>query len=69
MSKLSFRGKILLMLATALVALLFMAVSSLLQQRSQIIESRRELLTTAVQSAHSPKGGQGRFARVPLWWT
>ena len=41
------------MLATALVALLFMAVSSLLQQRSQIIESRRELLTTAVQSAHS----------------
>ena len=53
MSKLSFRGKFLLMLATALVALLFMAVSSLLQQRSQIIESRRELLTTAVQSAHS----------------
>ena len=53
MSKLSFRSKILLMLATALVALLFMAVSSLLQQRSQIIESRRELLTTAVQSAHS----------------
>ncbi len=36
------------MLATALMALLFMAVSSLLQQRSQIIESRRELLTTAV---------------------
>ena len=53
MSKLSFRGKILLMLATALVALLFMAVSALLQQRSQIIESRRELLSTAVQSAHS----------------
>ena len=53
MSKLSFRSKILLMLATALVALLFMAVSALLQQRSQIIESRRELLTTAVQSAHS----------------
>ena len=53
MNTLSFRGKILLMLATALVALLFMAVSSLLQQRSQIIESRRELLTTAVQSAHS----------------
>ncbi|EHL23926.1 Cache sensor-containing methyl-accepting chemotaxis sensory transducer [Acidovorax sp. NO-1] len=53
MNTLSFRSKILLMLATALVALLFMAVSSLLQQRSQIIESRRELLTTAVQSAHS----------------
>ena len=53
MNTLSFRGKILLMLATALVALLFMAVSSLLRQRSQIIESRRELLTTAVQSAHS----------------
>ena len=53
MNALSFRGKILLMLATALVALLFMAVSSLMQQRSQIIESRSELLTTAVQSAHS----------------
>ncbi len=53
MNTLSFRSKILLMLATALVALLFMAVSSLLQQRSQIIESRSELLTTAVQSAHS----------------
>jgi methyl-accepting chemotaxis protein len=53
MSKLSFRSKILLMLATALVALLFMAISSLQQQRSQIIESRRELLTTAVQSAYS----------------
>ncbi len=53
MNNLSFRAKILLMLATALIALLFMAVSSLLQQRSQIIESRQELLTTAVQSAHS----------------
>jgi methyl-accepting chemotaxis protein len=53
MNKISFRGKILLMLASALVALLFMAITSLLQQRSQIIESRRELLTTAVQSAHS----------------
>ncbi len=53
MNKLSFRNKILVMLATALLALLFMAVSSLLQQRAQIFESRRELLTTAVQSAHS----------------
>ena len=45
------------MLASALVALLFMAISSLVQQRSQIIESRRELLTTAVQSAHSIVAG------------
>jgi len=57
MNKISFRGKILLMLASALVALLFMAISSLVQQRSQIIESRRELLTTAVQSAHSIVAG------------
>ncbi|MCE1190933.1 MAG: methyl-accepting chemotaxis protein, partial [Acidovorax sp.] len=53
MSQLSFRSRVLLMLATAMGALLFMAVSSLLQQRTQIVESRRELLTTAVQSAHS----------------
>jgi methyl-accepting chemotaxis protein len=53
MNKLSFKGKILLMLASALAALLLMAIISLLQQRSQIVESRRELLTTAVQSAHS----------------
>nr|WP_296017725.1 methyl-accepting chemotaxis protein [uncultured Acidovorax sp.] len=53
MNKLSFKGKILLMLASALAALVLMAIISLLQQRSQIVESRRELLTTAVQSAHS----------------
>ena len=53
MNKLSFKSKILLMLASALAALVLMAIISLLQQRGQIIESRRELLTTAVQSAHS----------------
>eukprot|EP01030_Chromulinospumella_sphaerica_P020490 gene20490-20405_t len=45
--------KVLLILGTALAALLFMAVTALLQERSLIIESRREQLTTAVQSAHS----------------
>ncbi|MBU0748152.1 MAG: cache domain-containing protein [Gammaproteobacteria bacterium] len=53
MSKLSFKMKILLMIGTALVALLIMSVTSLLQERRLIIDSRQELLTTAVQSAHS----------------
>ena len=53
MNKLGFKMKVLLMLGTALAALLFMAITALLQERSQIIESRREQLATAVQSAHS----------------
>ena len=53
MNKLSFKMKVMLMLGTALVALLFMAITALLQERSLIIESRREQLATAVQSAHS----------------
>ncbi len=53
MNKLGFKMKVLLMLGTALVALLFMAITALLQERSLIIESRREQLATAVQSAHS----------------
>ncbi|MBD9393578.1 methyl-accepting chemotaxis protein [Acidovorax sp. ACV01] len=53
MSKLSFKMKIMLMIGTALAALLIMAVMSLLQERRLISESRKELLTTAVQSAHS----------------
>lgn len=53
MNKLGFKMKVLLMLGTALVALLFMAITTLLQERSLIIESRREQLATAVQSAHS----------------
>ena len=53
MNKLGFKMKVLLILGTALAALLFMAVTALLQERSLIIESRREQLTTAVQSAHS----------------
>ena len=53
MNKLGFKMKVLPMLGTALVALLFMAITTLLQERSLIIESRREQLATAVQSAHS----------------
>lgn len=48
MNKLGFKMKVLLMLGTALVALLFMAITALLQERSLIIESRREQLATAV---------------------
>lgn len=46
MNKLGFKMKVLLMLGTALVALLFMAITALLQERSLIIESRREQLAT-----------------------
>ncbi|WP_298214371.1 methyl-accepting chemotaxis protein [Acidovorax sp.] len=53
MSKLSFKMKIMLMIGTALAALLIMAIMSLLQERRLIIESRKDMLTTAVQSAHS----------------
>jgi len=53
MGKLSFKLKIMLLIGTALVALLILAVTSLLHERRQIIDSRKELLTTAVQSAHS----------------
>ncbi|MFN4119531.1 methyl-accepting chemotaxis protein [Acidovorax sp.] len=53
MGKLSFKMKILIMIGTALAALLVMAVASMLHERRLIIESRQELLTTAVQSAHS----------------
>jgi len=53
MSKLSFKMKVMLMIGTALTALLIMSILSLLQERRLITESRKELLTTAVQSAHS----------------
>ncbi len=53
MNKLSFKMKIMLMIGTALAALVIMALASLLNERRLIIESRQELLTTAVQSAHS----------------
>ena len=53
MSKLSFKMKVMLMIGTALTALLIMAILSLLQERRLITESRKDLLTTAVQSAHS----------------
>ena len=41
------------MIGTALTALLIMAILSLLQERWLITESRKDLLTTAVQSTHS----------------
>ena len=41
------------MIGTALTALLIMAILSLLQERRLITESRKDMLTTAVQSAHS----------------
>ncbi len=53
MNKLSFKAKILLMLATALLAVLAMASIALLQERRLILEARQETLATAVQSAHS----------------
>ncbi|MDD0840021.1 methyl-accepting chemotaxis protein [Curvibacter sp. HBC61] len=53
MNRLSFKAKIMLLIGTALAALLLLAVITLAQQRSQIIEARKELLTTAVQGAHS----------------
>ncbi len=53
MNKLSFKTKILLMLATALAALLLMAGLSLLQERRLIMQARQDTLATAVQAAHS----------------
>jgi methyl-accepting chemotaxis protein len=53
MNKLSFKTKILLMLATALAALLLMAGLSLLQERRLIVQARQDTLATAVQAAHS----------------
>ncbi|WP_313080856.1 methyl-accepting chemotaxis protein [Pulveribacter sp.] len=53
MNKLSFKAKIILMLATALLALLAMATMALLQERQLIIQARQDTLATAVQSAHS----------------
>eukprot|EP01030_Chromulinospumella_sphaerica_P006008 gene6008-5878_t len=53
MSKFSFKMKVMLMIGTALTALLIMAILSLLQERRLITESRKDMLTTAVQSAHS----------------
>ncbi|MDD0813064.1 methyl-accepting chemotaxis protein [Curvibacter sp. HBC28] len=53
MNRLSFKAKIMLLIGTALAALLLLAVITLAQQRSQIIEARKELLTTAVQGAYS----------------
>lgn len=53
MSKLSFKMKIMLMIGAALAALLIMSVASLVQERRLITDSRKDMLTTAVQSARS----------------
>lgn len=53
MNRLSFKSKIALMLATAIVALVITSVMTLLQERRLIIEARQEMLVTAVQGAHS----------------
>ncbi|AVP56949.1 methyl-accepting chemotaxis protein [Pulveribacter suum] len=53
MNKLSLKAKIVLMLATALLALLAMATMALLQERRLIVQARQDTLATAVQSAHS----------------
>ena len=56
------------MIGTALTALLIMAILSLLQERRLITESRKDMLTTAVQSAHSivvgyqPKAASGAMS-------
>lgn len=49
----SFKTKILLLLGTALAAFSLMSLTSVLQERRLIIESRQETLVTAVQSATS----------------
>ncbi|AVO49864.1 chemotaxis protein [Melaminivora suipulveris] len=53
MNKLSFKAKILTMLATALLALMAMATLALVQERRLILQARQDTLATAVQSAHS----------------
>lgn len=53
MKKFTFKTKIMLMLATSIVALLVVLTLTMLQERKLIIESRKETLQTAVQGAHS----------------
>lgn len=53
MQKLSFKAKILLMLASALLALIVMATLALVQERKLIIDQRQTTLLTAVQAAQS----------------
>lgn len=53
MKKFTFKTKIMLMLATSIVALLVVLTLTILQERKLIIESRKETLQTAVQGAHS----------------
>ncbi|HEX5783422.1 MAG TPA: methyl-accepting chemotaxis protein [Burkholderiaceae bacterium] len=53
MRNIGFKHKIFLIIGMALAALLALSVTNLAQIRSQIIESRRDMLATAVQSAYS----------------
>ena len=54
MQKLSFKAKILLMLASALLALIVMATLALVQERKLIIEQRQTtLLTAAIETPFS----------------
>jgi methyl-accepting chemotaxis protein len=53
MNQFSFKKKILAMLGVALAALLLMATLALLQQRSTMIDARKQELATAVQAASS----------------
>jgi len=52
LNRLSFKAKIGLLVAAAILAVLVMAVTAALQSRSQITEARQQQLVTAVQAAH-----------------
>ncbi|WP_342131679.1 methyl-accepting chemotaxis protein [Hydrogenophaga sp. OTU3427] len=52
LNRLSFKSKIGLLVAAAVVAVLVMAVTAALQSRQQITDARRQQLVTAVQAAH-----------------
>ena len=57
MKNLGFKHKIFLIIGMALVALLALSATNLIQIRNQIVESRRDMLSTAVQSAYSMVAG------------
>jgi methyl-accepting chemotaxis protein len=52
LNRLSFKAKIGLLVAAAILAVLVMAVTAALQSRTQITEARQQQLVTAVQAAH-----------------
>ena len=53
MAQLSFKQKILLLVGVAMLALLAMAATALLQQRRLILDARQDLLVAAVENAYS----------------